>query len=290
MTERFQSPQLAGAWCRRERAAGHRLALVPTMGALHEGHLALVQEAKAENDAVCVSIFVNPLQFDDPRDLAAYPRNFERDVELLQGAGASAAFTGTLAEFFPSELDSAGKLAADAYVDPGPAALGLEGQCRSGHFAGVATIVDRLFEVTGVDVAYFGQKDYQQTLVVRHVAQQRGGPRIVVGRTVRAADGLALSSRNVRLSADERARALAIPRALQAARAAWSEGERRPQVLAELLAAELAQADLEVEYATVRDAENWTAEPPTADLQQAVALIAARVGAVRLIDNRILSE
>jgi len=276
----LREPDAAAQWCAAERERGCKLGFVPTMGALHEGHLGLVRRARAENDAVCVSLFVNPLQFDEPRDFERYPRDFAGDARLLAEAGAQMAFTGTLADFFPG-----GQPALEL---PGPCAEGLEGALRPGHFAGVATIVRRLFELVLPARAYFGQKDFQQTLVVRDLAARLGFPPIVVCPTAREPDGLARSSRNVFLKQDERALAVAIPRALAAARAAWRAGERRPAELARLLRDSLSLAPFDLQYATVRDPERWSADEPEAPLERALALVALRLGAVRLIDNRAL--
>ncbi len=280
-------PGAARAWCAAQRAAGKTIGFVPTMGALHEGHLELVRRAARENDVAVVSIFVNPLQFNDPRDLERYPRDFEGDARLLAGARCTMVFTGTLAGFFP-ELP-AGEAPA-ARVDPGPAAEGLEGTFRPGHFAGVATIVDRLFDVVQPHRAYFGQKDLQQTLVVRDLAARRGGVEIVVCPTVREVNGLARSSRNMLLSPEAREDALLLSRALFAARERWRAGERDPAALERALREALTSPAVQVEYAAVRDPERWTAAAPPGPLQRAVALVAAVVGGVRLIDNVVLSE
>jgi len=276
----LSAPGPAQHWCAGQLAQGRSLGFVPTMGALHEGHLGLVRRATAENDDVCVSIFVNPLQFDEKSDFERYPREFESDAKLLAGAGARMAFTGTLEGFFPT--------ARPALEDPGPCAQGLEGALRPGHFAGVATIVRRLFEIVQPSRAYFGQKDFQQTLVVRDLAARLGFPPIVVCPTSREPDGLARSSRNVFLQPAERELAAAIPRALALARASWVEGERRPAELARVLRDALDRAPFALQYATVRDPARWTAEEPSVPLAQAVALVALRLGAVRLIDNRAL--
>lgn len=280
MIVRFGHPGDAAHWCAAEGAAGRTLGFVPTMGALHEGHVALVRRALAENDRACVSVFVNPLQFDDPADFAAYPRDFEADVVRLDAAGCSMVFTGTPEAFFPER---------PAPVDPGPCAEGLEGEHRNGHFAGVATVVARLFDLVQPTRAYFGQKDFQQALVVRDLARRRGGPQIVVHPTVREPSGLALSSRNARLDAEGRQRALGLHRALRAARAAWLAGERRARSLQRVLCGALEREALSIDYAEVRDPERWSARAPEGELDRAVALVAARVGAVRLIDNLVLS-
>ena len=288
MIELLRDPAAAGTWCKRVRSEGRSLGFVPTMGALHAGHLALVRAALEENDTVCVSVFVNPLQFDERRDFERYPRDLDRDARLLDEAACSMVFSGTLAQFFPDTLRPSGEFPNDALRDPGPHAVGLEGDRRPGHCAGVATIVARLFEIVRPDRAYFGQKDFQQTLVVKDLARTLGYPEIVVRPTVREASGLAMSSRNELLSDAERAAATALSRSLGRARAAWRRGTRDARALSAAMFAELAGAAVEVEYATVRDPSAWTRGDPEGRLEKAVALVAARVGSVRLIDNEIL--
>ncbi|HED65846.1 MAG TPA: pantoate--beta-alanine ligase [Planctomycetes bacterium] len=299
---RLHDPAAAERFLAAERASGKTVGFVPTMGALHEGHLGLVRAAAAENDLAAVSIFVNPLQFDDPRDLERYPRDFDADAELLAGAGCALAFTGSLGGFFPGARSTADVVSAD----PGPAARGLEGEHRAGHFEGVATIVRRLFEIVRPERAYFGEKDFQQTLVVRHVSRvlrEEGGPdvEIRVCGTSREDDGLARSSRNLLLDPTARARAVSLSRGLFAARAAWRGGERDVDALETVLRGELVGEGIETEYAVVLDPDRWgewiagsasRAEP----LVRARALVAAKVWgesgrerAVRLIDNLSLS-
>lgn len=276
-------PQQARAWSRECRAQGRSLGFVPTMGALHEGHLELVRRAKRENRAVCVSVFVNPLQFDDPKDLSAYPRDLDGDARLLAGVGNDLLFSGELADFFPEfgpRLASEG-LAAIPREDPGPDAQGLEGAMRPGHFAGVATICRRLFEWVSPERAYFGEKDFQQTLVVRHLARRLGFPQIIVCPTEREPSGLARSSRNQRLSPAERQHAALLYRALEATRTAWRRGERRRLVLEAELRHHLAGE--RIDYALVRDPEHFASEPER--LERAQALLAVRIGPVRLLDN-----
>ena len=280
----------ARRFCADWRASGRSLGFVPTMGALHDGHLSLVERALDENDAACVSVFVNPLQFNEKTDFDRYPRDLAADARLLERVGCTMVFTGTLAGFFAGELDARGELLPAAWREPGPSALGLEGDLRPGHFRGVATIVARLFEVVRPTRAYFGHKDFQQTLVVRDLARAMGYPTIVVCPTAREASGLARSSRNELLSAQDRARASVLSRALFAARDAWSKGERAPARLSAAMHAVLADGPAAVEYATVRDPERWTRDEPTAPLERAVALVAARLGGVRLIDNLRLDE
>jgi len=288
--EHCDSPEAAREWCAGVRGDGKSLGFVATMGALHRGHMALVERACAENERVCASVFVNPLQFNEPKDLADYPREFESDREKLEAVGCAMVFTGTLAGFFPDLVGPDGAFGADLR-DPGPGALGLEGEFRHHHLAGVATIVRRLFEVARPTRAYFGQKDFQQCLVVSHVAEGLGGePEIVACPTVREDSGIALSSRNLLLTDEARVQAAAIPRALHAARGAWQAGVHDSSELARIMQSELVVSGLDVEYAEVRDPHSWTGEQPTGELTAAVALIAAKAGGVRLIDNLVLSD
>ncbi len=278
---RLPDPQSARTWCAAQRAAGRSIGFVPTMGALHPGHMALLQRARAENEISCVSIFVNPLQFNDPKDLTSYPRDFEKDARMLEEAGCDMVFTGTLAQFFPE----VGNPAQIVKRDPGPGAAGVEGTARPGHFAGVATICERLFKTVGPSRAYFGEKDFQQTLVVKDLARELGYPEIVVCPTVREPSGLAWSSRNYLLSDAERANAACLSRALYAARTAWHAGERDAMKLRAVLRRELECIGMEIEYAELRDPEAWSAQPPTGRLARVQALVAAQVGKVRLIDT-----
>ncbi|MCE9593395.1 MAG: pantoate--beta-alanine ligase [Planctomycetes bacterium] len=286
--QRRDDPVSASDWCRAQLVAGRKLGFVPTMGALHEGHLSLVRRARAECGLVAVSVFVNPLQFNEARDFERYPRDFDGDARLLADAGCDLVFTGTLEQFFP---ESGGARDRIAWREPGASAEGLEGALRPGHFRGVATIVARLFELVRPTRAYFGEKDFQQTLVVRQVARELGYPTIVVCPTLREPSGLARSSRNELLSAEQRERAVAIHRGLLRSRALWREdGERRADALRAPIREELALAHLELEYAELRDPDDWTSAEPVAPLERAVALVAARAGSVRLIDNLRLDE
>ncbi len=288
--EALGTPGQAREWCRLSREAGASLGLVPTMGALHEGHLGLVRRALEENDRACASVFVNPLQFGEASDLEKYPRDFEADVARLDSIGCHMVFTGTLEQFFEGELDRGGSLPADRLLHPGPQALGLEGEFRSGHFEGVATIVDRLFEVASPDRAYFGQKDFQQSLVVSELARARGGPRVVICPIAREPSGLARSSRNELLEPRDRERAACIAVALSHAARAWRSGVRSVEALEGELAAALDRPGVELEYATVRDPSRWSPGGPTWEFEEAVALVAVRIGGVRLIDNHLLGE
>ncbi|MBW8055421.1 MAG: pantoate--beta-alanine ligase [Nitrospira sp.] len=281
MVVHLPDPDSARGWCAEQRAAGRSIGFVPTMGGLHEGHLSLVRRAVAENEITCVSIFVNPLQFNDPGDLASYPRNLDDDIRQLQDIGCDMVFTGTFEQFF-LDVESPEDI---VQRDPGPGADGVEGAGRPGHFAGVATICERLFKVVGSARTYFGEKDFQQTLVVKDLARALGYPEIVVCPTVREPSGLAYSSRNVLLTDSERERAACISRALFSARHAWHQGECEAGKLREVMLRELDVDGIDVEYAELRDPHDWRPEAPAGSLVRAQALIAARIGKARLIDN-----
>jgi pantoate--beta-alanine ligase len=247
------------------------------MGALHRGHLALADRARAENDRVIVSVFVNPLQFGPGEDFERYPRDLESDLQLLAGAGADAVYTPTQAAMYPP--GSTTRVVVGEIAEP------LEGEFRPGHFEGVATVVLKLFNACRPDRAYFGQKDAQQAAVVSRLARDLDtGVEVVVAPIVREPDGLALSSRNAYLSAQERAAALALSRALQEARAAWEAGERDPARLREALRRTLAGEPLgAVDYAEVVDPESFRPGLP-------LAVLAVRIGSTRLVDNHLLSS
>jgi pantoate--beta-alanine ligase len=250
------------------------------MGWLHAGHRALVQQARDQNATTVVSIFVNPRQFGDPADLAQYPRNEARDVAICAEEGADVVFAPTVDEVYPPGFDTT--------VQVGAVARPLEGAARPGHFDGVATVVAILFNLVGAERAYFGQKDAQQLLVIRQMARDLALPIDVIGLpTVREPDGLAMSSRNVHLSADERAAAPVIRRALLAARAGWEAGERSGDALRHTLRQELRSEPLAVpEYVSVADATTLR----ELDRVEGAALLstAVRFGKTRLIDNEPL--
>jgi pantoate--beta-alanine ligase len=262
---------------RAMQQAGATVGFVPTMGALHEGHLSLVDAAAAECDRVVASIFVNPTQFGPSEDFTKYPRPLERDLELLRGRGCNLAFVPEAAEMYPAGYGTS--------IDVGPVAVPWEGAARPGHFSGVATVVLKLFECVPADRAYFGRKDYQQTLVVRRMVADLNLPIDVrVCPIVRDADGLALSSRNVYLSPDERRRALALSQSLRLAEEIISGGERDALVVRErMLALIAAVGGVRAEYvAIVRDGT----VDEVAEIDGPVTIaVAARVGATRLIDN-----
>jgi pantoate--beta-alanine ligase len=252
--------------------------LVPTMGALHDGHLALVERAVRESERAIASIFVNPTQFGPNEDYRAYPRDEAKDLGLLERARCAAVFAPAADEMYPA--------GDDTRVVPGDIASRLEGAARPGHFAGVCTVVAKLFEMVRPTRAYFGQKDFQQLRViqtmVRHLAMD---VRIVPCPIVRADDGLALSSRNAYLSADERRSALALSRALFAARDAWERGERDAAALRQLVE-RTASAAGRLEYVSVADP--LTLQELDGRAARAVVSLACRVGRARLIDNVLL--
>ena len=264
------------------RAAGRVVGLVPTMGALHDGHTSLVARARAECDVVAVSIFVNPLQFGDPEDIAHYPRTLERDLLVCAEAGADVVFVPTVREMYPSW-----PAAPSTTVSVGGVSDSWEGASRPGHFDGVATVVAKLFAIAGPCRAYFGLKDFQQLAVVRRVARELSLPVEVVGcPTVREGDGLALSSRNGRLSHDERQAATVLSRALVAGRAAVAAGERSSAALSRVMHATASGTPrVRLDYAVAVDATSLEEAGTIDDPRSVRLLIAAQVGPVRLIDN-----
>jgi pantoate--beta-alanine ligase len=266
------------AWLGNARAEGRTVGLVPTMGAFHAGHHSLMQAARSEQDSVVVSLFVNPAQFNDTRDLAAYPRTEDNDAAEAAELGVDVLFAPPVTEIYPEGFSTTVEVAGLSEV--------LEGAERGpGHFAGVCTVVNKLLNIVGPDVAYFGQKDAQQVAVVKRMVRDLDMPvRIEVLPTVREPDGLALSSRNVRLSPEDRARALGLSRALQAANEAVAAGERDVE---RIRAAALPQlGDVRPEYLAFVDPLTF-ATLYTIDARTLVA-VAAHVGPVRLIDNIVL--
>ncbi len=249
------------------------------MGALHEGHASLIERAVRENDLAVVSIFVNPTQFGPHEDFAAYPRDESADLSMCERLGAAMVFAPTVDEMYP---------AGDATrVQPGPIAARLEGAARPGHFAGVATVVTKLFAIVRPDVAYFGQKDFQQLRLVQTMSRDlRLGVRVAGSPIVRDADGLAMSSRNRYLSADGRRAALALSRALLGASEDWSRGERDPAKLRDRVRRDTAVPGVALEYVSVADP--LTLDELERPAERAVVSLAARVGQARLIDNVLL--
>jgi pantoate--beta-alanine ligase len=264
------------------RAIGRTVGLVPTMGALHEGHVSLMARARAECDVVAVSIFVNPLQFGDPDDIVNYPRTLERDLPACAGAGADLVFVPTVGEMYPTWPEPPSTTVSVQGVSDA-----WEGASRPGHFDGVATVVAKLFAIAGPCRAYFGLKDFQQLAVVRRMALDLSSPVEVVGcPIVREADGLALSSRNVRLAPHERAAATVLSGALADGRAAVERGERSAAALHAVMAARVATEPLvELDYAVAVDGASLVERETVSDPARTRLLVAARVGPVRLIDN-----
>jgi len=264
---------------RRWRQEGKRIALVPTMGNLHDGHMTLVDEARARADVVVVSVFVNPMQFDRPDDLARYPRTLQEDSEKLTRRGGDLVFAPAPAAVYPQGLEQ------QTYVDvPGISTI-LEGASRPGHFRGVSTIVSKLFNLVQPDLACFGEKDYQQLALIRKMVADMGYDIDIVGvPTVRAKDGLALSSRNGYLTAEERKIAPQLSKIMNALAQQLANGERQVETLLEQTAEQLRAAGFTPDELFIRDADSL--QPLTVDSQRAVVLMAAWLGKARLIDNQ----
>ena len=263
-------------------SAPRPVGLVPTMGWLHEGHRALMQRARADNATVVVSIFVNPRQFNVASDFTQYPRNEARDLAMCEAEGVDLVFAPGVEEIYPPGFSTT--------VSVGAVALPLEGAARPGHFDGVATVVAILFDLVGAERAYFGQKDAQQVMVIRQMARDLAiGTEVVACPTIREPDGLALSSRNVHLSPEERAAAPVLRRALLAARGRWEGGETDADRLRDAISEVLTQEPLvDVEYVSIADGTSL-AELDRVD-RPALASLAVRFGTTRLIDNEILDR
>jgi pantoate--beta-alanine ligase len=255
--------------------------LVPTMGALHAGHLSLVERARAENNSIIVTIFVNPTQFGAGEDLARYPRDLPRDLALLREAQADLVFTPTPELMYPPGFQT--------FIEVTGVSQGLEGERRPGHFRGVATVVAKFFNLIQPDRAYFGQKDAQQVAVIRQMARDLNFPlEIVVCPTVREPDGLAMSSRNVYLTPEQRQAAPVLYQALTAARDAYTVGERDPERLRQIMLTVLQSEPLaSPEYVSVADAD--TLHELNEPIERSALLsMAVRMGSTRLIDNLLL--
>lgn len=257
-----------------------RIGFVPTMGFLHEGHAALIRQSVSRCDCTVVSVFVNPTQFGPSEDLAQYPRDLERDQNLCLKLGVDVLFLPEPQEIYPTGFST--------FVEPGAIGEVLCGKFRPGHFRGVVTVVAKLFNMVQPDLAFFGQKDLQQTAVIRRMVRDLNLPvDIIVAPTIREADGLALSSRNTYLSDAERARALVLSKGLFAAEQAFQAGERRCSVLLGLVREHLVGTD-QVEYAELVDAQSL--DPLHGEVQRAAAIcLAVKVGKTRLIDNVLLT-
>ncbi len=266
------------------RAVERPLGLVPTMGALHEGHLSLARQARADNVTMAASIFVNPTQFGPNEDFARYPRSFERDLELLAAQGTDLVFAPPPSEVYPEGFDT--------WIEPGAVAEGMEGAARPGHFRGVATVVAKLFTIIRPDRGYFGQKDGQQVAVIRKMNDDLNlGVEVVTMPTIREPDGLALSSRNAYLTEEERQAAPVVYRALCAAEDVWRRGERdagriRRTALNILERETLVDA---VDYVSLVDADSMRPIEAVQRGRRVMIATAVRLGSVRLIDNVIIS-
>jgi pantoate--beta-alanine ligase len=286
MTTTSQRPRLISALSELRRTlgparrAGRKIGLVPTMGALHEGHLSLVRACRSECDLTVVSIYVNPTQFGPREDLARYPRTLEADLDALAGCGTDLAFCPADEEVYPTGYAS--------WVEAGPVSAPLEGECRPGHFRGVATIVLKLLNMVGPQFAYFGQKDYQQAQVIRRLVADLNVPvEVRVLPTVREADGLAMSSRNRYLTSDERKRATALVRCLRLAAQSVAEGQRNATALAgKMREVILAAGPARIDYVALVDPE--TLGPVQEIHGPTLAALAVVIGQTRLIDNWLL--
>ncbi|HET7041057.1 MAG TPA: pantoate--beta-alanine ligase [Gemmatimonadales bacterium] len=270
------------AYVREQKSAGRAVGFVPTMGALHEGHLKLVDEARKRAGRVVMSVFVNPLQFGQNEDLAKYPRDLPRDATLADRRGVDLLFAPTVEVMYPP--------GAETRVSPGPTASYWEGSVRPGHFTGVLTVVSKLFHLVQPDVAVFGQKDIQQFTLIRKMVRDLDLPvELVMVPTVREADGLAMSSRNAYLSAEERRDAAYLSAGLRAAHQAWQKGQRDPSALEALLRAALARSErIRPDYIATVEPERLT--PAGTAGAGTILMVAARVGTTRLIDNMIYGQ
>ena len=253
---------------------------VPTMGYLHEGHLALVRHARAENSSVLVSIFANPTQFGPQEDFDKYPRNPKRDLAMLEKEGVDIVFMPSVAEMYPPQFDS--------WVEVGKVTERLEGATRPGHFRGVTTVVAKLLNIVQPDKAYFGQKDAQQLVVIKKmVADLDMNVEIIAVPTVREPDGLAMSSRNIYLNAEERKAALVLYQALTLAQKLWSQGERDAQAIHQQMTAIIQKQPLaEIDYISIADAE--TLDELDTVKTPALVSLAVKIGKTRLIDNVVV--
>ena len=273
----YKSIEDLQAFVEAERAKGLRIAFVPTMGALHAGHLSLVRRALSECDRCIVSVFVNPTQFNDPRDLETYPRTLEADSTLLASVGASALFAPEVSTIYPEEDTRT--------FDVGAVAEVMEGRYRPGHFNGVMQVVSRLFDIVRPDCAYFGEKDFQQIAVIRAMVRLIGSPvEIIACPIVRVADGLALSSRNVRLSAEERREAPQIYHILSESRS-WAKNMSPQQVIERVTEQINAVPHLRVEYFEIVDTDSLQPIASWSDSPAPHGCITVFCGEVRLIDN-----
>ena len=272
--------EAARSACRARRRAGQSIGLVPTMGALHSGHLSLVRIAKAQCNFVTVSLFVNPLQFGPKEDLAKYPRSFDRDRELLQNEGVDLLFAPSAKEMYPTP--------AITYVNVEGMSERLDGQSRPGHFRGVTTVVSKLFHIIEPDIAVFGQKDAAQSAIIKRMVRDLNLPvEIVLGPIVRESDGLAMSSRNAYLDPQQRQQALVLSRALARIEQVFRKGERSTtRLVAVGREAFSSEPNARLDYLAAVDPE--TLEPVDSIARETLIAVAAYIGTIRLIDNVLL--
>jgi pantoate--beta-alanine ligase len=280
--KRVALPEALRDACDEARARGSKVAFVATMGALHEGHLALVRMARARADFVVVSIFVNPTQFGPSEDFAKYPRTLDADVAKLTPEGATLVFAPDANAMYPQ--------GEETRVNVSALAKNLCGPFRPGHFEGVATVVTKLFSLVGPSIAVFGKKDFQQLAILRRITKDLFLPVEIVGHPiVREADGLAMSSRNAYLSATDRTKALALSRGLRASKSLYDLGERNANVLEAAARREVESATSSIDYVSVVDVERL--QPFATPIEHAALVaIACRIGTTRLIDNIVLGE
>lgn len=258
----------------------HKIALVPTMGALHSGHVSLIQKAKQLADVVVCSIFVNPTQFTDPKDLEKYPRPLEHDIKMLEEAGCDYVFMPSVKEMYPQP--------ESWHIDLGPAEFLLEGEFRKGHYQGVTQIVKKLFDAANPDIAFFGQKDFQQVLMIQNMVAHFQMPvEIVSCPIIREDDGLAMSSRNIHLSPSDRQNALVLSQALNYVKDNF-ESQTIPQLVLKAKQIINSVPGVELDYFTIADTKTLLPEDKKM-AQNSIALVAAKVGETRLIDNVILN-
>ena len=279
--EIFKTKAALQAFLKPLKASGKKIALVPTMGALHNGHISLIKLAQQNADIIICSIFVNPTQFTDPKDLEKYPRPIEHDLAMLESAGCSGVFMPNVAEMYPNGADE------DWYIDLGKAEFLLEGEFRKGHYQGVTQIVKKLFDAVEPDVAMFGQKDFQQVLMIKNMVKHFDLPiQIVTCPIIREDDGLAMSSRNIHLSAADREHSLVLSRSLQYVVDHFDEYALKAlETQAKVLYQNM--EGVELDYFTIANGE--TLEPAAAKNEEnLVVLVAAKVGSTRLIDNMII--
>jgi len=280
----IETPEAMRSWRVQQRRHGNTIGFVPTMGALHTGHLALIEDAARRSDRVVVSIFVNPLQFDQSADLEQYPRTFDDDMALCARAGVAVVYAPSVATLYPDGHQTR--------VDPGSLATRLEGSSRQGHFTGVATVVTKLLVAVGPDLAIFGEKDAQQLAVIHRIVNDLDlGVEIIGHPTIRDDDGLALSSRNRRLSVEERIAARCVPDALRAAHRSHASGERSIGALIETAIAVIEnEPTARLDYLHIVDADTFDSlHDDLTDDTDALIVTAVWIGEIRLIDNMALS-